>query len=304
MNSDLPPKYALWRRLRKCLMHDATREALTAALTEHTDRAAQRAAVLAVIQGHEKRKLATTRVGVMHRLDTIMAYLERMLSPRLPWQLRTGEKGLGFYVKSGCTVNLHTVITQLGKAEMVQLTDEQWKRECADPEQHCLVMSGGKTGVVIGPVALLNKPCTECTPHLVLCNLPTVSAFDRLKQSIRVTQNVAERQQQQQTAVNEQQTAVNEQHQQQQALVTSTRSSRHSILSESSIAAAEAGSRADLRSAARKRKNRVSSSTVMSRDRLLPQMSLRVHSSCKSKSLRLSAGQEILLGYGTAYRAF
>ena len=311
--SDLPPKYALWRRLRKCLLHDATREALTAALIEHTDKAAQRACVLALIQAREKRKLASTRVGVMHRLDTIMAYLERMLSPSLPWELRTSEKGLGLYVKRDCSLDLHTVITQLGKAEIVQLTDEQWVRESANPEQHCLIMSGGMTGVVIGPVALLNKPCTGCTPHLVLCNLPTVSALDRLKQSIRVTQIVAERQQQQQTAVKEQM-AVNEQQQQQQVL--STRSSGHGILSGSLIAAAEAGSRADLMSAARRQKARVSSSTMqkaklsgdalrlLSRDRLLPQMSLRVHSSYKSKSLRLSAGEEILLGYGRAYGVF
>ena len=76
-------------------MHDATREALTAALTEHTDRAAQRAAVLAVIQGHEKRKLASTRVGVMHRLDTIMAYLERMLSQGCLGSLGQVRKALG-----------------------------------------------------------------------------------------------------------------------------------------------------------------------------------------------------------------
>jgi DNA-binding protein H-NS len=296
--SDLPPRYALWRRLRKSLMHDATREALTAALREHSDKAAQRACVLAVIQAREKRKFASTRVGVMHKLDTIMVYLERLLSPSLPWELRTSEKGLGLYVKGGCTLDLHTFITQLGKAEVVQLTDEQWNRESADPEQHCLIMSCGKTGVVVGPVALLNKPCTRCAPHLVLCNLPTVSAFARLKQSIRVTQNVAE--QQQQIAVNEQQ----QQHQQHQQLVPATRSSGHCILSESSIEAAEAGSRADLMSAARKRKARASSSTVLSRDRLLPQMSLRVHSSYKSKSVRLSAGEEILLGYGRAYGVF
>ena len=119
----------------------------------------------------------------------------------------------------------------------------------------------------------------------------------RLKQSIRVAQNVAEQQQEQQIAVIEQQ----QQQQQQQQFVLA---SGHGILSESLIAAAEAGSRTDLMSAARKRKARVISSTVLSRDRLLPQMSLRVHSSCKSKSLRLSAGEEILLGYGRAYGAF
>jgi hypothetical protein len=297
--SDLPPQYSLWRRLRKCLMHDATREALTAALREHSDKAAQRACVLAVIQAREKRKFASTRVGVMHKLDTVMAYLERMLSPSLPWELRTSEKGLGLYVKRDCSLDLHTFITQLGKAEIVQLTDEQWNRESADPEQHCLIMSCGKSGVVVGPVALLNKPCTRCAPHLVLCNLPTVSAFDRLKQSIRVTQNVAEQQQQEE----EQQIAVNEQQQQQQH-VPATRSSGHEILSESLIAAAEAGSQSDLMSAARKRKARASSSTILSRDRLLPQMSMRVHSSYKSKSLRLSAGEEILLGYGRAYGVF
>ena len=160
MFSDLGPQYTLWRRLRNCLIHDATREALTAALREHTEQAAQRTAVLAVFQAHEKRKLATTRFGVMHALDTIMAYLERLLSPSLLWELRTTEKGLGLYVKGGCTLDLHTVITQLGKAEMVQLTDQQWIRESADSEQHCLLSSRGKTGVVIGPVALLNKPCT------------------------------------------------------------------------------------------------------------------------------------------------
>ena len=125
MLCDLGPQYTVWRRLRKCLIQDATREALTAALREHTDKAAQRAAVLVAIQAQEKRKLASTRFGVMHTLDTIMAYLERLLSPSLPWELRTSEKGLGLYVKGGCTLDLHTVITQLGKAEMVQLTDEQ-----------------------------------------------------------------------------------------------------------------------------------------------------------------------------------
>ena len=121
MFSDLGPQYTLWRRLRNCLIHDATREALTAALREHTEQAAQRTAVLAVFQAHEKRKLATTRFGVMHALDTIMAYLERLLSPSLLSQ----NKCDGLYVKRECTLDLHTVITQLGKAEMVQLTDEQ-----------------------------------------------------------------------------------------------------------------------------------------------------------------------------------
>ena len=121
MLCDLGPQYTVWRRLRKCLIQDATREALTAALREHTDKAAQRAAVLVAIQAQEKRKLASTRFGVMHTLDTIMAYLERLLSPSLLSQ----NKCDGLYVKRECTLDLHTVITQLGKAEMVQLTDEQ-----------------------------------------------------------------------------------------------------------------------------------------------------------------------------------
>ena len=51
-------------------------------------------------------------------------------------------------------------------------------------------------GVVIGAVALLNKPCSRCAPHLLLCNLPSVSALDRLKKRRRADlQDVAEQQQ-------------------------------------------------------------------------------------------------------------
>ena len=177
----------------------------------------------------------------------------------------------------------------LGRAEIVELDDTQWERESTDPEQQCLVQSCGKMGVVIGPVALLNKPCSGCVPHLVLCNLPTLSALDRLKKRKRKElQDVAEQQQQQK----------------QQQHMHTTRSSSEQPLSSEQVTAAEASSRASLTIAAGKRKMTMANSTLLSRDRLLPQMSVRLHSSYKSGCLQLSAGEEILLGYGRAYGAF
>jgi hypothetical protein len=295
---ELGPKYSLWQRLRKCLLHDKTRGALTAALSQHTDKLLQRRAVLAAFQAHEKRALASTRQTVARMLDSIMAYLERLVAPDLPWELKRTEKGLGLYVKSDCTLTLAIISEQLGRAEVVELTDKQWERERANPEQHCLIESCGKLGVVIGPVALLNKPRTGCCPHFILCNLPSVSALDRLKTSRRIAlQNVAEDQEKQQ-----QQNSGDKWQQQQQ--MRTTRSSDNKPLSSEAVAAAEAQSRAALLVAAGKRKLSVTNKTLLSQDRLLPQMSVRLHSSYQSGFLRLTAGEELLLGYGRAYGAF
>jgi hypothetical protein len=295
---DLGPKYTLWQRLRKCLLHDGTRDALTAALSEHTDKLAQRRAVRA-FQVREKQALASTRQTIARMLDSIMAYLERLVAPDLPWSLRRTEKGLGLYVKSRCTLTLADITKQLGRAEVIELTDQQWERESAKPEQHCLIESCGKLGVVIGPIALLNKPRSGCTPHVVLCNLPDWSALDRLKKSRRTAlQNGPEEQQQQQRQ--QQQQVVEEQQQQEER---STRSSGRSM-SREAIAAAEAHSRTALLVAAGKRKLSVGNKTLLSRDRLLPQMSVRFHSSYKSGRLLLNAGEELLLGYGRGYGAF
>ena len=114
-----------------------------------------------------------------------MAYLQRLLAPSLPWELKTTKKGLGLYVKSDCALQLSIIAEQLGRAEVVELTEEQWQRACTDPEQRCLVESCGTLGAVIGPVALLNKPRSGCAPHLLLCNLPSVSAVERLKERRR-----------------------------------------------------------------------------------------------------------------------
>ena len=199
-------------------------------------------------------------------------------------------KGLGLHVKHDCTLTLQTLSEQLGKAEIVE---PQWQRESADPDQHCLIRSCGKMGVVIGPVALLNKPCSGGAPHLLLCNLPSVSALERSKKKRRtVQQNTAEQQQQQQL------------HQQQHQYTQATRSRGIQPLSAEQVAVAEDKSRADLMVAAGKRKLGMANRTLLSRDRLLPQVSVRLHSSYKSGRLHLHTGDELLLGYGTAYGAF
>ena len=284
---DLGPKYSLWQRLRRCLLHDQTRAALTAALSENTDKRLQRQAVLAAMQAYEKRALASTRQTVSRMLDSIMAYLQRLLAPGLPWELKRSQKGLGLHAKQDCTLTLPVLSDHLGRAEIVELTEAQWQRESADPKQHCLIQSCGKVGVVIGPPALLNKPCSGSAPHLLLCNLPSVSALERLKKKRRTLQQNVTRQQQQQ-----------QQHKQ------ATRSSGEQPLSFEQKAAAEGRSRADLTIAAGKRKQSMANKTLLSRDRLLPQVSLRLHSSYKSGCLHMSSGDELLLGYGTAYGAF
>jgi hypothetical protein len=156
--NDLGPKHALWQRLRRCLLHNKTRVALTAALAKHTDHLQQRAAVLAALQACEKRPLARSRSTINRMLHSIMAYLERLMAPDLPWELKRTEKGLGVYAKMDCTLTLAAIHAQLGRAEVVVLTEEQRARESANPDQHCLVKLGKKLGVVIGPVALFNKP--------------------------------------------------------------------------------------------------------------------------------------------------
>jgi hypothetical protein len=42
----------------------------------------------------------------------------------------------------------------------------------------------------------------------------------------------------------------------------------------------------------------------MSEDRLLPEVSVRLHSSHRNELVKLSAEEELLLGYGTAYGTF
>lgn len=243
---DLGAKYILWQQLRRCLLHDETRGALTAALSGDTDKLLQRRAVLAAMQAYEMRVLASTRQTVSRMLDSIMAYLQCLIAPDLPWELKRTEKGLGLHVKNDCTLALQTLTELLGRAEIVELTDTQWERESADPEQHCLVQSRGKMGVVIGPVALLNKPCSGRAPHLLLCNLPSVSALERLKKRRRTAQqNVAE----QQHSDSEGRQCL-----QQQQHMHATRSSGEQPLSGEQVTAAEARSRTDLRTAAGKRK--------------------------------------------------
>jgi hypothetical protein len=160
---DLGLRYTLWQRLRRCLLHDVTRDALIAALSSSIDTLRQRRAVLAAIKACEKRVLASTRFATDHMLDSIMAYLERLVAPGLPWELRRSEKGLGHYIKEDCTVTLTVIRKQLGRAEVVELTKVQWERELAYVGQQCLVKAGGRLGVIIGPVALLNTPCSGCT---------------------------------------------------------------------------------------------------------------------------------------------
>jgi hypothetical protein len=297
---DLGLKYTLWQRLRRCLLHDVTKDALIAALSSSTDTLRQRTAVLAALKACEKRVLANTRSATDHMLDSIMAYLERLVAPGLPWELRRLEKGLGLYIKGDCSVTLTAIRKQLGRAEVVELTKVQWERERAYVGQQCLVKAGGRLGVIIGPVALLNKPCSGCTPHLLLCNLPSVSAFERSKQSRRKV--LQSNLQEQPHTSNAEQLLLLAGTQLQQG--PSTRGSGQKPLSCKAIAAAEAQSRLDLVFAAGKRKLSVSNNTILSRDRLLPQMSVRLHSSNKGGRLCLRARQELLLGYGNAYGEF
>jgi hypothetical protein len=280
------------------MLHDKTRVALTAALALNTTHLKQRAAVLAALRACEKRPLARSRSTINRMLSSIMAYLERLVAPDLPWELKRTEKGLGVYAKTSCTLTLAAIHAQLGRAEVIVLTEEQRARESANPNQHCLVKLGKKLGVVIGPVALFNKPCSGGTPHLLLCNLPTVSALERSKKSRRraLQEGVAEQQQQHVADENQQQ--------QQQQQRRTTRGCGEKPLSPKAVAAAEAQSSADLRVAAGKRKVCVSNSTLMSEDRLLPEVSVRLHSSYRSERVHLSAEEELLLGYGTAYGTF
>jgi hypothetical protein len=124
-------------------------------------------------------------------------------------------------------------------------------------------------GVVIGPVALFNKPRSGGTPHLLLCNFPSVSALKRSKKSIRraLQEGVTEQQQQQEdVADKQQQQDVADEQQQQQQHGRTTRGCGEKPLLAKAIAAAEAQSRADSRSAAGKRKLCVTNSTLMSED--------------------------------------
>jgi len=174
-------------------------------------------------------------------LDSMVAYLQRLIAAGLQWELKRTEKGLGLHVKDDCTLALQTLTELLGRAEMVELTDEQWERQSADPEQQCLVQSCGKMGVMIGPVALLNKPCSGSAPHVVLCSLPTVRVLDRLKERKgAVLQNVAE--QQQQSGAEGRQCLQKQQQQQQH--MHATRSSGEQPLSFEEVSAAKARTRA------------------------------------------------------------
>jgi hypothetical protein len=85
--NDLGPKHALWQRLRRCLLHDLTRAALTTALALNTYHLQQRAAVLAALRACEKRPLARSRSTISRMLNSIMTYLERLVAPDLPWEL-------------------------------------------------------------------------------------------------------------------------------------------------------------------------------------------------------------------------
>jgi hypothetical protein len=58
-------------------------------------------------------------------LNSIMAYLERLAAPDLPWELKRTAKGLGLYAKTSCTLTLVAIQAQLGRAEIIVLTDEQ-----------------------------------------------------------------------------------------------------------------------------------------------------------------------------------
>jgi hypothetical protein len=107
------------------LRQKTTRDALTTALSDYTDKLLQRRAVLAAVQAYEKRALASTRQTVARMLDSIMAYLQRLLNPGLPWELKRTEKGLGLHLKYDCAVTLQTLTELLGRAEIVELTDEQ-----------------------------------------------------------------------------------------------------------------------------------------------------------------------------------
>jgi len=62
---------------------------------------------------------------VTRLLDSITVYLQRLLTPGLPWELKRTEKGLGLHVKYDCAVTLQTLTELLGGAEIVELTDEQ-----------------------------------------------------------------------------------------------------------------------------------------------------------------------------------
>jgi hypothetical protein len=157
-------------------------------------------------------------------------------------------------------------------------------------------------GVLIGPIALLNKPSSDSTPHLLLCNLPSVSAQEQVKKSRRkALQSVAEGQQQIVTEEQQQQKVVEEQQQQHRR---ATRGCGEKPLSPTAIAAAEAQSRSDLAAAAGKRKVAVTTNTMLSQDRLLPHVSVRLHSSRSSGRLILSTNEELLLGYGNAYGVY
>jgi hypothetical protein len=60
-------------------------------------------------------------------LGIIMAYLERLVAPDLPWELKRTEKGLGVFVKVDCTLTIAAIHAQLGRAEIIMITEKQWE---------------------------------------------------------------------------------------------------------------------------------------------------------------------------------
>jgi DNA-binding LytR/AlgR family response regulator len=121
------------------------------------------------------------------------------------------------------------------------------------------------------------------------CSNASVSALDRLKKSRRTAlQNAAEEQAQQQSSDEERQWLW-QQH------IPATRGSGERPLSSEAVTVAEAQSRAALLIAAGQRKLCVANKTLLSQDRLLPQMSVRPHSSYKSGHVQLTAGKSYCL---------
>ena len=58
-------------------------------------------------------------------LGIIMAYLERLVAPDLPRELKRTEEGLGVYVKVDCTLTLAAIHAQLGRAEIIEITGRE-----------------------------------------------------------------------------------------------------------------------------------------------------------------------------------
>ena len=309
--------------MRSCLLHTETREALGRAMSPGVSESSElHEAVWGAIK-HCVRNQKLSKQEKQRLLDSVIGYSRRMLNSDLPWEVRLCDgSGLGIYAKYECELSLSEIQKWLSKAGVIEVSLTQ-AAKLAAAGNTCLFKSNGKYGVVIGPVALLNKPQCRQHPHLLLCNLPAISSLQSFKkkrksdlQREQDAQDARECEREQEQCKEDAESkgdaqcngnAQCEKQQQQEQHKQSLRSTRRSGLPSltcAEIAAAAEQSRDDLRRTAHKRKLTVANSTLLPHERLPLQCSLKLHSSHKSSSIKLFANQQLLLGYGRDYASY